>query len=116
MNKSIVTELESHLRDKAESGILTLENKEDWHFHAFNEDYYIIYHSAAFRWLRSHDLDAFDAIAYVIEQQELHFGESLLAPDDVNPEHIVNLIVYFAGFEALSNIEDELVEQLEESE
>ena len=63
--------------------------------------------------MKSHDEDAYDAIAYVIEQQELHFGESELKAKDINPQYVVNEIVDFAGFEALSNIEDELIEQLE---
>lgn len=113
MNKSIITELESHLRTCLDDGILTLDNRDDWHFHAFNEGYYIVYHSAALEWLKEHDVDAFEAIGYVIEQEELLHGESMLRAGDMNPERIVNLAAYFAGYEALSNIEDELVEQLE---
>ena len=114
MNNSIITELESRLHDCIDDGILTLDNRDDWHFHAFNESYYIVGYYQAKQWLKRHDEDAFEAIAFVIEQEELHFGESSLKPSDINSEHIVNLIAYFAGFEALSNIEDELVELLEQ--
>ena len=112
MNTSIIRELESHLRERVLEGVLTPENQDDWHFHAFNEDYYIIYHSEAEKWLKKHNVDAWEAIAYVIEEQELHFGEVILHASDINAEHIVNLIAYFAGYEALSNIDDELIELL----
>lgn len=113
MNKSIITELESHLRTCLDDGILTLENRDDWHFHAFNEDHYIVGYHQGSEWLKKHDLDAFEAIAYMIEQEELHFGEVTIDSEDINPETVANLVVYFTGFEALSNIEDELIEQLE---
>lgn len=112
MNSSIIDELENHLRDLVNDDVLTLDNKDDWHFHAFNEDFYIIGYYEASEWLKKHDLDAFEAVALVIEEQELHFGESTLNARDVDSEGIANLIVYFSGFKALSNIEDELIELL----
>ena len=79
-----------------------LETFEDLHFHAFNEDYYIIGYYEANEWLKSHNIDAFDAIAYVIEQEQQEFGEITLKPEDINAERIVNLYVYYQGQELLS--------------
>ena len=112
MNTSIINELESHLREYVDEGILTLDNQDDWFFHAFNEDPYIIGYYQAEQWLKKHKVGEFEAIAYVIEEQERQFAEVTLQAGEVNAEHIVNLIAYFAGFEALSNIEDELIELL----
>lgn len=113
MNRSIITELESHIRNLVDDEVLTLDNRDEWHFHAFNEDYYIIGYYQASEWLKKHDSDAWEAIGYVMEQQEVHFGESALKAEEINSERIVNLVAYFAGFEALDNIQDELVDQLE---
>ena len=42
MKTSVKTELAQHLIDRINDGILTNDNYDDWHFYAFNEDYYII--------------------------------------------------------------------------
>ena len=81
------------------------KTRTDWlelHQEVFNSDYYIIGYYAASEWLKSHDLDAFQAIAYVIEKELEQFGENNLKPIDINSEKIVNLLVYFVGYELLS--------------
>ena len=74
---------------------------DDLHHEVFNEDYYIIGYYQASQWLKQHDVDAFEAIRYVIEQELAHFGESNLKHQDINSEHIVNLLVYFAAFDIM---------------
>lgn len=116
MNTTINEELKQHL-------IEVINNKsdddfEELHNEAFNEDYYIIGYYQANEWLKRHDVDAFEAIAYVIEKENDHLGESDLKPEDINSEKIVNLLVYFAGFDVmpdcdLSNVtREELLELL----
>jgi hypothetical protein len=104
MNNTIKTELRAHLiqhvkdcYDADETDFSELHNS------AFNDgySYYIIGYYQANQWLKSHNIDAFDAIAYVMEQEEQHFGESHLKISDINSEKIVNLLVYFSGFDVM---------------
>lgn len=106
MNHSIKQELKEHLIDHIKDAYNDDEtNFEELHHTAFNEDYYIIGYYEANEWLKSHDVDAFEAIAYVIEQGQELFGDFQLKPDDINSEKIVNLLVYFAGYDVMPNVD-----------
>ena len=98
MNPSIINELKDYIIDLINEGVITEDNLDDAHHIAFNQDYYIIGYSQAVQWLEKHDESAWDAIEYVIEQEEQHFGEVNIKPEDINPERIVNLLVFFAGY------------------
>jgi hypothetical protein len=103
MNQSIKKELRAHL---IETIINIADDETDFselHHTAFNEDYYIIGHYQASEWLKKHNVDAFDAIAYVIESQLREFDEANLNLEDINSERIVNLLVYFAGYDVMPN-------------
>ena len=110
MNTTIKTELQKHILDYINDGVLTNDNQEEWHFHAFNEDYYITYHSKAVEWLKTHSLDTFEAIDIVREYEENNFGEFTT---DINPESIVNMLAYIYGEEVLYSYDVETVEELE---
>lgn len=105
MNESIKAELKQHLIDTINDYQDDETDFDELHHRAFNEDYYIIGYYQSSEWLKSHDVDAFQAIAYVIEQENMHFGESHLKPDDINSERIVNLLVYFAGFDVMPSVD-----------
>ena len=100
MQKSIQKELLQHVIQTIQD--TELESFEDLHHECFNADYYIIGHYNAEQWLKKHDIDAFEAIADVIEWEEQVFGEVTLKPEDINPEKVVNLYVYVKGEELLS--------------
>ena len=53
MKNTVENELKNYLLDCINDGILTNDNIDDWHYYAFNEDYYISYHSEGFRWLKN---------------------------------------------------------------
>jgi hypothetical protein len=115
MKQSILTELKQHLIETVKD--IYSDDDTDFselHHKAFNEDYYIIGYYQANAWLKQHDVDAFDAIAYVMEQEQQHFGESNLKSSDINSERIVNLLVYFAGEEVIPscNLENITKEEL----
>jgi len=99
MNESIREELKEHVKDLIADGFINQDNIEDAHYHAFSEDYYIIGHWNAEQWLEKHDVTAWEAIQYVIEQDTLMHGLTNITTDDCNPERIVNLLVYYAGYE-----------------
>lgn len=112
MKASVRNELLNHLLDLINDGVLTNDNSDEWHYHAFNEDYYIIGYWNASQWLKKHDIDAFDAIAEVAEYQESEFGEITLNPGDYNSETIVNNLVYFYGYELLSDLNESDIDEL----
>lgn len=112
MQATVKEELASHLIDLINDGVLTNENKDDWHFHAFNEDYYIIGYWEAEQWLKKHNIGTFEAIGICQDWEELNFGEKQKTYD--NAEETVNMLVYVLGDELLNNLDAETVEELKE--
>ena len=110
MKNSIKIELTSYLLDLANEGVLTNNNREDWHFQAFNEDYYIIGYYQASEWLKKHSIDSFEAVG-ICQQYEIdNFGEASSVYD--NSEKVVNMLVYIYGEELLNDLNVETVEEL----
>ena len=109
MNNSIKAELKSHVLSLINECVLTEENSDDWHFHAFNEGHYIVGYYQASEWLKKHDVDAFEAIAEVVQYEQDNFGE---AHTSINSESIVNMFVYIKGEEILSGMDT--LEELKE--
>jgi len=103
LTQSIENELLHHVIATIKDQDLT--DFDDLHFHAFNEDYYIIGYYEAAQWLKAHDVSAWDAIAKVIEWENDVFGEVNLKPEDINSEKITNLYVYILGEELLSGFD-----------
>ena len=112
MKTTIKHELANHILDKINDGVINNTNRDEWQFYCFNEDYYIIYHAAALKWLKNHNIDAFDAIETVREYEIDNFGEM---KTQINPESIVNMLAYIWGEELLLDIDAETVEELEEA-
>ncbi len=118
MENKLKSELLSHVIETINNQ--GLEDFEELHHYAFNEDYYIIGYYQASEWLKKHDIDAFEAIAEVIEWQQSVFGEVTIKPEDINSEKIVNLYVYLKGEDLLSDFDleqekDELLADLNEA-
>ena len=111
MRASIKTELLNHILDRINDRVLTTENRDDWHFHCFNEDYYIYFHSVALEWLKKHELDAFEAIEIVKYYETDHFGEFTT---NINSESIVNMLAYIYGEELINSFDADSVEELKE--
>ena len=110
MNNSIKSELKAHLLSCINDEVLTDDNVEDWHHHAFNADYYyIIGDYNASEWLKEHNVDAFDAVDAVREYEVDNFGEM---NTKVNSESIVNMYVYILGEELLGDIGADSIEEL----
>jgi len=112
MNNSIKAELKAHILGMINEEVLTDDNQDDWHFHAFNESHYIIGYYQCSEWLKLHDVDAFDAIGTVVEYEQDNFGEVLTKVD--NSETVVNMYVYILGEELLSDINADDIEELRE--
>ena len=74
----------------------------DLHNEIFNSDYYIIGRYQAEQWLVKH-IGVFNAIGEIKEYEESNFGG--VNTDLSESEKVVNMLVYIAGEEILSNIE-----------
>lgn len=112
MKNSVKEELKAYLLDLINDEVLTDENKDDWHFHAFNEDYYIIGYYQASEWLKKHNIDAFEAIEVCQEWEREHLGEIQQTYD--KSEKTVNMFVYVKGEELLYDLDAENIEELKE--
>jgi hypothetical protein len=110
MNNSIKAELKAHISNLIEDETLTLDNQDDWHNIAFNEDYYLIGYYNCEQWLIKHDVSAFEAINDIVEYEQGNFGEVNTKLD--NAESVVNMYVYILGEELMSGIDT--LEELEE--
>jgi len=103
-------ELTSYVLDLINDNVLTDDNRDDWHFHAFNEDYYIIGYYQASEWLKKHSIDSFEAVG-ICQQYEIdNFGE-VGKPYD-NSEKTVNMLAYIYGEELLYSFDADNVEEL----
>ena len=101
MRQSIRDELDTHVQALITDGVLTPDNTEDWHFHAFNEDYYIIGYYQAEEWLKRHSVSAFEAIETIREYEQDNFGGVHTKFD--NAESVVNMYVYILGEEIIQS-------------
>lgn len=99
MLQTIKDELTEHLNETIEY----LGSSNEIHFHAFNEDYYIIGYYQAEQWLKKHDLNVFEAIAICNDFEMEHFGEIQTSFD--NAEKLVNNLVYWYGLEICNELE-----------
>jgi hypothetical protein len=113
MKTTIEQELKSHLLDLINDGVLTDQNKEDWHFHAFNEDYYMIGYYQASQWLLKHDIDPFEAIGICNAYEQENFGEITTSYN--NSEKTVNMLVYICGEQLLNEIDAKNIKELKKA-
>lgn len=112
MENSVREELIQHIIDRINDGILTDENKDEWHFHCFNEDYYIIGYYEASEWLKKHNIGELEA-AGMCQQYEIdNFGECNTIYD--NSEKVVNMLTYMYGEEIIYSLDADNIEELKE--
>lgn len=79
------------------------EDVSELHFHAFNEDYFIIGTYEAEQWLIKNVGSVFHAIKVIQEYEESNFGEVNTKLDSA--ENVCNMFVYIAGEELLSELD-----------
>ena len=100
LSNEAVNELKQHAIDYIKDNEPTCYGC-DLHSEIFNSDYYIIGRYQAEQWLVKH-IGVFNAIGEIKEYEESNFGGVIT--DLTEPEKVVNMIVYIAGEEILSNI------------
>ena len=101
MKKSIKKELKSYIKDLKNDKVLTDNNRDDWHYLSFNQDYYIIGYYNASQWLKRHDLEIEEAVSICQEYEIDNFGECFIYN---NSENVVNMLVYIYGEELIYNL------------
>ena len=110
MKNSIKIELTRYVLDLINEGVLTNDNTEEWHFQAFNEDYYIIGYFECNMWLQKHNIDPFEAVSICQQYERDNYGDTYGIYD--NSENTVNMLVYIYGEELLNEFQAETVEEL----
>ena len=87
-------EIKEHFVDwmKEQDAEWLKDNKDYWHHHAFNMDYYIIGTYQATQWLGDR---AFEVINIIKDYEQSNFGE--VYTDLSSPEAVVNMYAYIVG-------------------
>ena len=99
MRNSIRQELEAYIEDcKIDF------NGEISQFNMFNEDYYLIGYYQCSEWLKTHDLDVFEAIEIVNTYYVDNFGD-IDRKQTENSEELVNTLVYIYGEKLCNELE-----------
>jgi hypothetical protein len=111
MKNSIKQELAAYLLDLISDRVLTDDNRDEWHYHAFNEDYYIVGYGNASDWLVEHKFDAFEAIQICQDYEVENFGQSKFYK---NSEATVNMLAYIFGEKFLNEADCDTVDDLRE--
>jgi hypothetical protein len=99
LDVSVREELVSYIIENLPSHLGEYTN--DIHNRLFNEDYYIVYHLEAEAWLKRHGITAFEAIEIVQDYELSYFGE---VSTKLNPESVVNMLVYILGEELIYHV------------
>lgn len=99
MKQSIKRELKAHILEKIKDGVLTDENRDEWHFRAFNENYYLIGYYQCSEWLKRHGIGELEGASECRQYEIDTFGECSTNYD--NTEKVVNMLVYIYGEEVI---------------
>ena len=112
MKNTIKQELIDYIIDKINDGILTNDNKDEWHHYCFNSDYYIIGYYNASNWLKKHNIGEFEAAGICQEYELDNFGECHTVYD--NSEKVVNMLAYIYGEELIYSLDANNIKELRE--
>jgi hypothetical protein len=112
MKNSIKQEIAAYLLGLIADLIITDDNQDEWHYYAFNEDYYIVGYADSYAWLTKHGLDAFEAIQVCRDYEVENFGQSIKPYD--NAEVTANMLAYIYGEQFLNEADCNTVEELKE--
>lgn len=103
MKASIRKEFKMRAIDYANDGVLTNDNKEEWHFYLFNEDYYIIGNYKAEQWLKRHEVSPFEAIGTIQDYDIIEVGYA-------SSEAVVNAYTYIIGLQWMMEEGEEFIQ------
>ena len=103
--KSVIQELNQYIVESClgENSFSSMD--EDLHHKLFNEDYYIIGYYKAEQWLKKHNLNVFEAIAFVEDYERENFGDDAVR-SYTDAEKLVNMMVYIIGLDLIEDLKD----------
>ncbi len=104
--ETIKTELKEHLNDYILNSFEwsdIVEDAQELHHQAFNQDYYIIGYYQSEQWLKKHDISVFEGIEFVQDYERTNFGVEWVRTYD-NAESLVNMITYIIGEELVNEL------------
>ena len=110
MKNSVKIELTRYLLELVNEDVLTNDDAGEWHFQAFNADYYIIGYFNCNMWLQKHNIDPFEAVSICQQYERDNYGDTYGVYS--NSENTVNMLVYIYGEELLNEFQAETVEEL----
>lgn len=105
MKQSIKKELIEHIKYTLNQYKHDATDFEELHFHAFNEDYYIIGEYEAKKWFEKHGVDAFDALKEVFQWEIEMIGKINTNIEDLSKKKLVHRYVHILGEEILEELD-----------
>ena len=109
---SVKSEFAAHILDAINEERINNDNRDDWHFHLFNEDYYIVGYWEAQQWLERHGIGTFEAIEICQQYEKDNFGEARIYN---NAEATVNMLTYIFGEAMLNEADADDIDELTEA-
>jgi hypothetical protein len=97
MKTSIREEFEQRAINYVNNGILRMDNQDDWHYHLFQEDYYIRGYYESEHWLKEHGVSTLEAIQTCVNHELYNFDQCMTMYDDA--KMVVNTYVYILSEE-----------------
>lgn len=107
LTNKIKEEFKAFVTDKVSDVVLTMENKDEWQYHCFNDDYYLIGYYQCSEWLKSHNIGELEGANICIQYEKENFGECYTVYD--NTEAIVNMLAYIYGEQWISDGGEEFI-------
>jgi len=113
MKPSIRRELAQHVIDLINDEVITDDNLEDTHFHAFYEDFYVVGSYQSKVWLREHDVSARDVIEALTEAV-IDYDNFDIVNTAMTREVLANEFIQIQGKKMLSDLTYDTVQELKD--
>ena len=105
--KSVTQELNQYIVESCMGEMSYSAMDEDLHYKLFNEDYYIIGYYKAEQWLKKHNLNIFQAIAFCQDYESKNFGYDCVR-SYTDAEKLVSMLTYIIGQELVEVFKNKL--------
>ena len=104
---SVIHELNAYICESCMGEMSYSSLDEDLHEKIFNEQLYIIGYYNCEQWLKKHNLNIFEAIAFVQDYESENFGKDCVR-SYTDAEKLVNMMTYIIGQELVEIYQNKL--------